>query len=252
MDNVRIEHLLPILVFTLPGYVSIRVYDLFRMYRERPVPRLCVDAICYSALNFVVLAYPIQCWFGKLPSFVDEPGKATQALAGLHGSDFWLATIVFIFCPALWAMLAIGLGHTKWARRFGLVPVIPSAWDSMFVGRRGMFVRVRCDNGQLLAGLLGRNSSASAYPSVRELYLERQWRLKPDGSFDIEVEGTAGLYVSMDKVAWLEFLEIVEDQPQTRRCGWLACVLRRCKSSRARRQRRAMKRQVAPKAQEQT
>ncbi|MGW4393721.1 DUF6338 family protein [Amycolatopsis nivea] len=141
-----------------------------------------------------------------------------QLLRLAHGSDMrgWdglaqqprLAAVValalFVVVPAL---AAAGVSWWQRRRRPARFSSVPTAWDHAFRDRRPCFVRARLKNGGWIGGWYGPGSYASSYPQEGEVYLQTAWRLDSGGRLTERVEHTAGLYLRVDSVDFLEFLD---------------------------------------------
>jgi hypothetical protein len=67
---------------------------------------------------------------------------------------------------------------------------------------------VRIKDGTWIGGWYGSKSNASAYPQARDLFLESQYMMKPDGTFEGRVLNTGGLYIPAADISHLEIVEI--------------------------------------------
>jgi hypothetical protein len=127
--------------------------------------------------------------------------------------------VVLFIAPLFLALVAAILGmssRAKWL--LGLVATIdptPRAWDFAFKGERPFFCRIKLRDGELVGGVFGDDSFATAYPEPQDVFLEEVWRLREDGSFVEPLEGTAGLLVSGTSIDFVEFLvaqEVTADE----------------------------------------
>ncbi|GAA0424021.1 hypothetical protein Acor_44790 [Acrocarpospora corrugata] len=134
-------------------------------------------------------------------------GRGATPLAGLteqpRAAGLWLLLLIIV-APTLLAW-----AEARWVRRRRPArhDRTPTAWDALFQNRGPCFVRIRLKNGGWAGGWYGSRSRASAYPQPGDLFLESQYRMKPDGSFGPRIPGTGGLYV---KTADIDLLEILE------------------------------------------
>jgi hypothetical protein len=90
----------------------------------------------------------------------------------------------------------------------------PVAWDHKALNMpRGQFVRVRVESGTYFGGWYSTRSYMSTNPHGRDLYIEEQWRLRPDGSFDGPIVDGAGIWLSITETCVVDWLEAPK-QPQ--------------------------------------
>ena len=115
-----------------------------------------------------------------------------------------LGLLLFLAVPAA-AAWAVELVQRQ--RRPARFQPVPTAWDRVFRERSPCFIRLRLKNGGWAGGWYGKHSHASAYPNPADLFLESAYIMRPDGSFGPRVQGTAGLYVTMNDIDVIEFIE---------------------------------------------
>jgi Family of unknown function (DUF6338) len=110
---------------------------------------------------------------------------------------------LFVVVPA-----ALAHGVTWWQRRRAVTRYrgTPTAWDQMFRASGSCFVRMRLRGGSWVGGWYGSESYATSYPQPPELFLQSAWVMRPDGSFDRPIEGSAGLHVRGSEIDVLELL----------------------------------------------
>ena len=115
-DIFEVQNLFLFLVFGVPGFVSIKVFDLFVPPQGRQASILLLDAVAYSMLNCALLFW-IPLGLSK-PGFV-ETYPALSILAGM----LYLAV-----APALWAVILFKVRNRKFAP---IVSPWATAWDSL-------------------------------------------------------------------------------------------------------------------------
>jgi len=90
----------------------------------------------------------------------------------------------------------------------GRPSISPTPWDSFFSSAQtqpfGWFVRVTTKTGQQLVGVFAERSSASSFPESNQLYLEEEYRIRPDGSLE-EMDNSAGLLINGKEISNIEF-----------------------------------------------
>src|ERR1700691_268635 len=119
MDIWNADKLTLLLVFFLPGFISIKVYDLMAPGERRDVSKSLLEAVCYSTLNFVALFWLI---------------------ALIRRSDFYrghfilyslAVAVIMVGVPACWPFLFLRLStwrpiakhlvHPEWAKNRRMV-----------------------------------------------------------------------------------------------------------------------------------
>jgi hypothetical protein len=118
MDIWNVDKLALFLIFFLPGFISIKVYDLIVPGERRDFSKSMLDAVCYSTLNFAALSWLI-----------------TIILTG----DFYhrhfilyslLVVAIMVIVPACWPFVLVRL--SAW-RPFGrhFVHPIQKPWEPL-------------------------------------------------------------------------------------------------------------------------
>ncbi|MFE0155519.1 DUF6338 family protein [Nonomuraea sp. NPDC059007] len=195
--------------FVLPGVV----YQFLRERFRGPLPghrdlgervlRAVVATITLDALYVIALGSLLTAPLRQRPdewlaTFTSSPRPF--ALTGL---------ILLVGIPAA-AALALSLLERRRSKS-AYLPT-PTSWDYAFASRRAGFIRARLKSGRWIGGWYGYNSHASAYPQTPDLFLELGCEMTPDGEFAREVTGSSGLYVQLNEIEVLEFLEAPETQ----------------------------------------
>lgn len=184
--------LLSVLLF-LPGFVSIKVYDLIIPGERRDFGGAAVEAVGFSAINFALLSWII-----------------IPYLVYVDGTPWWTAVVVLVIVlavgPVLWPVLLVWFLRSVLARRHFLGPV-PKPWDEI-VRRKGQcWMILHLKDGRSIGGRFGRDSMMSNFPAPEQLYVEEVWSLDERGAFDSKVERSGGMLVDAEDILVLEVLE---------------------------------------------
>jgi hypothetical protein len=196
-DFKGVENFHLILLFIVPGLVVLFVRSKFITGRT-PSPT-------ENLLSFVVLSlvyYSLTILFIEQALTIQEP---------------WLArAVVWIFLiligPAVFGFVLGVAAQKEWsswlANKLGLtiVHVIPAAWDWRFckVPRGGMFVMLTLTSGERVAGYFGPNSFASSDKGERDLYMEEEYTVTDDGTWEARPE-KVGILIGAKEIRYVEF-----------------------------------------------
>lgn len=194
MDILNLEKLQLFLVIVLPGFVAIRVFDLFSPPEKRDFGNSIIEAVVYGLVNFAL-------WSWLFVSVSIETARQNP----LAYSGIFAGTC--IVSPA-----AIAFAVTR-IRRLPVVcqylgEITPSAWNDFFDRRRECWVICHLKDGKKIAGLFSKNSFATVYPRKQELYLEQTCYVDKVGKISGIVPGTAGTIVRHDDCLLIEFLDV--------------------------------------------
>jgi hypothetical protein len=178
------------LVFFIPGFITLKVYDLLVPGEGRDFSKSLFDAVAYSSLNFVALLWLIGIVrSGSLPPWL------------------WYATmfVLLIGMPAAWPVLFLRMRRQPWIARRIASPYA-RVWDDFFANRTPYWVIIHLKDQRRIGGLYRGKSFASHSPAPPEIYLEEVWMLDENGGFtDSRVDSTAGVLIMGTEILALEF-----------------------------------------------
>ncbi|MFE1942022.1 DUF6338 family protein [Streptomyces massasporeus] len=109
------------------------------------------------------------------------------------------------------AVPAVAAWFASWLRSRGsgsAYDPTPTAWDWIFQRRGHCLVRARLKSGRWIGGYYGEDSYTSSYPEAADLYLQTAWALSATGLFERPLEHSGGIYIRMDDVEYLDFIEV--------------------------------------------
>jgi hypothetical protein len=175
MDIWNVDKLTLFLVFFVPWFISIKVYDLMVPGERRDFSKSLLEAISYSTLNFAALFWLI----------------ALIQTGGFYRSHFILYSLsvamIMVGVSACWPFLFLRLSTWRPIAKHLLHP-IRKPWDYVFGKREPFWIIVHLQNGQKIGGRFGIGSFASSDPAHEQIYLEEVWVLDERGRFVSPVE----------------------------------------------------------------
>jgi hypothetical protein len=193
MDIWNQNSLLLFLIFFIPGFISQKIYGLIVADETRDSNTFVTSAIAYSSLNYA-LASPLIWWL---------------VLDGRQSDPVWLAAatvgivlVLPVLLPLAWLRIR-GLSLIK----ANTVSLTKRPWDFALDHRQRCWVIVTLKNGQQIGGIYGADSFASAFPNKEQIYLEKEWILAADGTFDHEVKNTKGVIILGDEIMMVELFK---------------------------------------------
>jgi hypothetical protein len=179
------------LVFFLPGFVSLKVYDALTPSERRDFSKSIYEVIAYSTLNNALL-YPLVVWLWTRN--VQVPSLAV-----------WLCgALVLVVFPSLWPFLWLGILKSKLFSRYFVHP-LQKPWDFIFSQRKPYWVIVHSKNLGRVAGVYGDRSFASSNPAPPQIYLEEVWQLDDAGKFVRAVDQSEGILIPESEILAIEF-----------------------------------------------
>ncbi|MFZ5947463.1 MAG: DUF6338 family protein [Stygiobacter sp.] len=192
MDIWNVEKLSLFLVFILPGFISLVVYDYLIPSTKREFSKSIIEVVCFSTLNFIVLSFLIYLNL-KYESY-------NNSLIVFYLS----LLIVFIIMPALWPIIFVKFSNTKFFKTYFIHP-IAKPWDYFFGKKEAAWVIIHLKNGKMIGGKYSTDSFASSYPDKEQIYLEEVWKLDENGVFISKIERTKGIIIIGDDISSIEF-----------------------------------------------
>lgn len=193
MDIWEQDKLILFLLFVIPGFISIKAYELFLPSIKKDSSSQLIDAVAYSCLNYAVTLLPII--------YVENTNLKKE-----YSICYYLFYLfVFIGLPILWAFLWKKLRETKRFQKLAPHP-IQKPWDYIFSKQKPYFIKVVLTNGTIVGGYYGENSFSSSYPSPEQIYLEQSWIIKDNGSgFKRVKNDTEGILIMETQISYIEF-----------------------------------------------
>lgn len=191
MDIWEVDKLFLFILFVVPGFISIKFYQLFYPGSAVPISEQLVDAVSYSCINYAFLF-----WLVRIV-------EASQ-LDVVHPWLYYLFYVfVFVLAPALWVLV------WKWIRTRNLFQrnaphPIAKPWDFVFQQGKLYWIIIYMKDGRRIAGKYGVGSFASSAPAEEQLYLSESWVMEGD-VLDRAVDQTAGVLILSSEISHIEF-----------------------------------------------
>ena len=186
-----VDQLVLFIMFVIPGFISLKVYDLLAYSHREKTTEAIIDAVAYSSLNYALLAAPI--WLVEHFN--------VQSCHPVWYSIFY-ACVLFLF-PAIWAWLWHKLRNSQMFQNKMKHP-IDKPWDYLFSQRRPYWVKVVMKDGTVVGGKYAENSFASSNPAKEQIYLEESWIIKDSGGFERPKIRTEGILILEDEIKFLD------------------------------------------------
>ena len=194
MNIWEIDKLQLFLMFVVPGFISIKIYDLIIPGERRDFSKAIVEAIAYSSINFALLS-----WLIALINSGDFSSK--------HQIIYAILIIIIMFgFPVLWTVLFLKI--TEWKPIASKIyHPIQKPWDWYFRKGEPCWVIVHLKDGRKIGGKYDENSFASSFPAEEQIYLEEIWRLDKKGAFIEQTERSKGMIIFKEEILSVEFFK---------------------------------------------
>ncbi|MES2403550.1 MAG: DUF6338 family protein [Pseudomonadota bacterium] len=195
MDIWNINALALFIAFVIPGFISLKTYQLLFPSESRGSDKLLIDAIAYSSINYAILLWPIY-------------AIETHNVRVLHPTAYVLFYVfALLIAPVIWIFLFKRIRTTQIAQKSVPHP-IARPWDYVFGQRRPHWIVVTLKSGRSVGGRYDASSFASSAPAPEQLYLEEHWVLNEDGGFERPRAETNGILILSSEIATVEFFHL--------------------------------------------
>lgn len=195
MDVWNINALSLFIAFVVPGFISLKTYQLILPSESISSDKLLIDAIAYSSINYAILLWPIY-------------AIETHNVRALHPTAYVLFYVfVLLIAPVIWVYLFRWIRTTQIAQSAMPHPT-SRPWDYVFGKRRPYWIVVTLKSGKSVGGRYDTSSFASSAPAPEQLYLEEHWVLNEDGGFERPRAETAGILILSSEIVTVEFFRL--------------------------------------------
>lgn len=223
-DIFEADKLILFLLFFIPGFISVKVYDYLMPTAKRDFSKDIFQVVAYSTLNFIAvsivfaivsltlatvgLGFSPLGWIASLQSFINNPSGSYP-----YGTLLLLSSVLLVF-PIVWpplVHLVLTNEHVAgWTHR----SPDTQPWNELFAGRLGIAKGAKCiritlkDNKGIIQGLFASDSSVSNYPYPEQIYLQLRCQQDSNGEFGAPITGSSGILVFGSEISTLEVYKI--------------------------------------------
>jgi hypothetical protein len=195
MDIWESSKLVLFIAFVVPGFISLKAYELLVPRGSKDSAQQIIDAVAYSSINYAILLWPI---------YEIERGSLRMSWPRIYVLFY---VLVLFVAPVIWACLL------KWVRTTRFVQeTLPhptgKSWDYVFSQRKRYWMIVTLKDGKKIGGLYGTESFASSTPEPAQLYLQEHWVVNDDGGFERQRVDTAGIIILSADILTVELFNI--------------------------------------------
>jgi len=194
MDIWNSSKLFIFILFVVPGFLSMKAYNVFHPTVQIDTSKAIVEVVSYSCINHAIWFIPIY-YFEGLGFKFSHPFIY-----------FCFYMIVLIISPILLALIFSKARVLPWIKNLLPHPTGRS-WDYYFGLRKTAWVVVTLKDGKTIGGYYGSDSFASSAPEPEQLYLEQSWHINSDGGFDSVKDKTQGVLILSKDIEKIEFYE---------------------------------------------
>jgi hypothetical protein len=204
MEALKLETIQQVILFAIPGFISMKVYGLIIPGERADSSKQILDCVAYSSINYGIVAVI----YLLINTLVSVCGNSLPP----PFSPWVLVPSVFI-TPAIWPLLWLKVLKIKVVRTRTISPH-ETAWDLFFSSKQTAYVLVTMKDGTIIGGWYGPNSGTSTYPNPNQIYLEEAWKM--DGRKFIKPKTqTGGIILSATDFVSIELFISKENNAET-------------------------------------
>lgn len=193
MDLWDANKLVLFIAFVIPGFITLKFYDLLTARPPRDSAQQIIDAVAYSCINYAILLGPIVC--------VEKSDWKTEHPFGY--AMFYIFAL--LIAPVSWASLFRRFRSWQFFQKVMPHPM-HTAWDFFFSRREACWIVVTLDSGEKIGGCYGSRSFASSAPAT-EIYLQEHWVVDSNGGFERPRLDTGGILILSKNIRAIEFFK---------------------------------------------
>jgi len=194
MENFTVDNIFFFIIFFLPGFISIKVYDLLISSERRDFKNGLFEAISFSTINFALLSWLV---YLNLKNYWVKESPILFIISVI---------LIFFLFPSVLPFIFLKVIQTKLFSKYIINP-IQKPWDYVFNKREVFWTIVNLKNGTKIGGRYDENSFSSSYPAKEQIYLEEVWKLDDTGAFIEPIERSKGIIIIGDDISSIEFLK---------------------------------------------
>ncbi len=199
MNIWNINSLLLFLIFFIPGFISITIYDLLVPTKRRDYSKAWFEAVAYSSIHYAALSWLII--IIQSPNFIAN-----------HKVIYIILVLLIMFIlPAFWPIVFYHLHRFRPFLKFMRHPC-PTSWDYIFSKKESFWIIVHLKDGRKIGGIYDTESFASSYPNEEQIYLEEAWEINNEGIFIKPIKRSKGILIFGKDILALEFFKQQEVQ----------------------------------------
>ena len=192
MNIWEIDKLQIFIMFVIPGFITLKTYELLYPSQIKDSSKQIIDAVTYSCINYALLYWLIV---------QVETSELKTVHSGLYTAFYMFVLLIFpIIIAFLWKMLRESEYFQKRIHHPTQMP-----WDYFFAKKECCWVKITLKNGDVIGGYYGTKSFASNAPATEQVYLEQKWVLSDKGAFEREVKNTFGVIILTSEISHIEF-----------------------------------------------
>lgn len=194
MNIWEVDKIFLFIAFVIPGFISIKAFELFYPAQIKDSSKQIVDAVAYSCINYALLLLPVY-WIEN--SVLNKVNPTLYVL-------FYV--FVLFIAPLLWAFIWKKLRESQIIQNNSPHPT-GKPWDYVFSQRKSYWVIVTLKDNVKIGGKYSSKSFASHSPSIEQIYIEESWKLNDDDMFERAHNESEGVIILSSEISYIELFK---------------------------------------------
>ena len=202
MNIWELDKLYLFIMFVIPGFVTLKTYELLFPEQIKDSSKYLVDAVAYSCLNYALLLFLIL--------------KVEKInLINEHQNIYFLFYFFVLFIsPVLIAFIWKWLRSTNFVQK-NIPHPTGRPWDFVFAQRKPYWVKVVLKDSSVIGGIYSDKSFTSSTPAPEQIYLEETWIINEKGGFERAKNDTAGVIILSKDISHIELRNYGENHVES-------------------------------------
>lgn len=198
MDIWESDKLVLFIAFVIPGFLSIKFYQLIFPGTLRNASDQLVDAVAYSCINYALLFWAVV--------YVEE-----HKLRDVHPTLYYLFYVFVLFISPFFLVLAWKWLRTRKVFKGAAPHPTGKPWDYVFGQEKPYWVVIHLKDGQKIGGRYANKSFAASAPADEQIYLEEAWVVSDIGVLERPMKQSAGVIVMASEISYVRLLHYFGD-----------------------------------------
>lgn len=195
MDFLEESKLIVFIVFIMPGFICMKVYNLLYPMQVRDFNQSILDSITYSCVIY---------GFNSVSILWVEYLKQSNSFPIIYSLFYFY--IIFI-SPVALAWIWVWLRKSELLRKLNIAHPDNSPWDFVFRTRTACWVIITLNDSTKIYGKYGSGSFVSSYPHEPQIYLNECWHPNEEGGFKEKHGASAGIIILSKDIRSVELFE---------------------------------------------
>ncbi len=178
--------------------MALKFYDIFVPTQRRDFGAALIEIVSYSLMNWALFARFFTVRNATTPAALEFRSGAVL-LVYLFVTPVLLALIVYY--AKTWDRLRAALAHVG----LRVLAPAPTAWDHFFEEGLSCYIIFHLKSKDILGAVFHKDSFATAYPDIQQVYVEQLWVIDPATRRFIQpVANSKGAIIKLDDCDYIE------------------------------------------------